>query len=53
MTKGKIISWIKYEGDVLFKDEFVIVIESDKADMDVETFYDGILAVIIVGKEKI
>lgn len=48
MTEGKIVSWIKSEGDVLSKGESVVVVESDKADMDVETFYDGILAAIVV-----
>ncbi|KAK1308116.1 hypothetical protein QJS10_CPA09g00359 [Acorus calamus] len=36
------------EGDRLSKGESVVVVESDKADMDVETFYDGILAAIVV-----
>lgn len=50
MTEGKIVSWIKSEGDVLSKGESVVVVESDKADMDVETFYDGILAAIVVAE---
>ncbi|GMJ04743.1 PLASTID E2 SUBUNIT OF PYRUVATE DECARBOXYLASE [Hibiscus trionum] len=50
MTEGKIVSWVKSEGDVLSKGESVVVVESDKADMDVETFYDGILAAIVVGE---
>ncbi|XP_045807453.1 dihydrolipoyllysine-residue acetyltransferase component 4 of pyruvate dehydrogenase complex, chloroplastic [Trifolium pratense] len=48
MTEGKIVSWIKSEGDTLSKGDSVVVVESDKADMDVETFYDGILAAIVV-----
>lgn len=48
MTEGKIVSWVKSEGDKLNKGESVVVVESDKADMDVETFYDGYLAKIIV-----
>ncbi|XVF43030.1 hypothetical protein PTKIN_Ptkin02bG0007800 [Pterospermum kingtungense] len=50
MTEGKIVSWIKSEGDKLSKGESVVVVESDKADMDVETFYDGILVSIVVGE---
>lgn len=50
MTEGKIVSWVKSEGDVLSKGESVVVVESDKADMDVETFYDGILAAIVVAE---
>lgn len=48
MTEGKIVSWVKSEGDKLSKGESVVVVESDKADMDVESFYDGYLAAIIV-----
>ncbi|CAH9126321.1 unnamed protein product [Cuscuta epithymum] len=48
MTEGKIVSWIKSEGEKLSKGESVVVVESDKADMDVECFYDGYLASIIV-----
>uniref|UniRef100_A0A2P2Q582 Dihydrolipoamide acetyltransferase component of pyruvate dehydrogenase complex n=1 Tax=Rhizophora mucronata TaxID=61149 RepID=A0A2P2Q582_RHIMU len=48
MTEGKIVSWVKSEGDQLSKGESVVVVESDKADMDVETFYDGYLAAIMV-----
>lgn len=50
MTEGKIVSWVKSEGDRLSKGESVVVVESDKADMDVETFYDGILAAIVVSE---
>lgn len=48
MTEGKVVSWVKSEGDKLAKGESVVVVESDKADMDVETFYDGYLAAIMV-----
>ncbi|KAG6390305.1 hypothetical protein SASPL_148037 [Salvia splendens] len=48
MTEGKIVSWVKSEGDKLAKGESVVVVESDKADMDVESFYDGYLAAIVV-----
>jgi pyruvate dehydrogenase E2 component (dihydrolipoamide acetyltransferase) len=48
MTEGKIVSWTKSAGDKIAKGETVVVVESDKADMDVETFYDGYLAIIIV-----
>lgn len=48
MTEGKIVSWVKSPGDRVEKGETVVVVESDKADMDVETFYSGYLATIIV-----
>ncbi|MFB2896471.1 dihydrolipoamide acetyltransferase family protein [Aerosakkonemataceae cyanobacterium BLCC-F50] len=48
MTEGKIVSWVKSAGDKIEKGETVVVVESDKADMDVESFYGGYLATIIV-----
>jgi pyruvate dehydrogenase E2 component (dihydrolipoamide acetyltransferase) len=48
MTEGKIVSWTKAAGDKVAKGETVLVVESDKADMDVESFYEGYLATIIV-----
>jgi pyruvate dehydrogenase E2 component (dihydrolipoamide acetyltransferase) len=48
MTEGKIVSWQKSPGEKVEKGEIVVVVESDKADMDVETFYGGFIATIIV-----
>ncbi len=48
MTEGKIVSWVKSQGDKVEKGETVVVVESDKADMDVESFYEGYLGAIIV-----
>lgn len=48
MTEGKIVSWQKSPGDKVEKGEIVVVVESDKADMDVETFYSGYIATIVV-----
>lgn len=48
MTEGKIVSWVKSPGDKVEKGETVVVVESDKADMDVESFYTGYLATILV-----
>ncbi|CAN6357837.1 unnamed protein product [Urochloa humidicola] len=48
MTEGKIVSWNAAEGDRVAKGDPVVVVESDKADMDVETFHDGFLAAVLV-----
>jgi pyruvate dehydrogenase E2 component (dihydrolipoamide acetyltransferase) len=48
MTEGKIVSWLKSTGDKIEKGETVLVVESDKADMDVESFNEGYLAAILV-----
>jgi len=50
MTEGKIVSWLKSEGDEVRAGEAIMVVESDKADMDVEAFEDGFLAKIVVGE---
>jgi pyruvate dehydrogenase E2 component (dihydrolipoamide acetyltransferase) len=47
MTEGKITSWTKAPGDKVEKGETVLIVESDKADMDVESFYEGYLAIIV------
>lgn len=47
MTEGKIVSWVKAPGDKIEKGETVVIVESDKADMDVESFYEGYLATIV------
>mmetsp|Transcript_8689 Transcript_8689/g.18786 ORF Transcript_8689/g.18786 Transcript_8689/m.18786 type:complete len:636 (+) Transcript_8689:162-2069(+) len=48
MKEGKIVSWLKSEGDEIEAGEAIMVVESDKADMDVEAFEDGFLAKIVV-----
>lgn len=50
MTEGKIVSWLKSEGDKITKGEPLVVVESDKADMDVESFNEGYLGKIVVGE---
>ena len=47
MKEGKVVSWLKAEGDPISSGEAIMVVESDKADMDVEAFEDGFLAAII------
>jgi pyruvate dehydrogenase E2 component (dihydrolipoamide acetyltransferase) len=53
MTEGKIVSWVKSPGDKVEKGETVVVVESDKADMDVESFYEGYLATIVVPADEV
>ena len=47
MKEGKVVSWLKGEGDSVEAGEAIMVVESDKADMDVEAFEDGFIAAII------
>jgi pyruvate dehydrogenase E2 component (dihydrolipoamide acetyltransferase) len=41
---GKLISWLKKEGDVVVKGEPLLEIETDKAVMEIESPADGVLA---------
>ena len=50
MKEGKVVSWLKAEGDSISAGEAIMVVESDKADMDVEAFEDGFLAAILTAE---
>ncbi|MBD3228673.1 MAG: dihydrolipoyl dehydrogenase [Candidatus Lokiarchaeota archaeon] len=52
MTKGKVIKWLKDEGNGIKKREPILKIETDKVTLDVESPIDGYLRKILV-KEKI
>ena len=47
MKEGRVVTWLKAEGDEIEAGEAIMVVESDKADMDVEAFEDGFLAKIL------
>ncbi len=48
MTEGKIVEWLKQPGEKVARGESVLVVESDKADMDVESFQEGFLAAVLM-----
>ena len=48
MTEGKIVEWLKQPGEKVARGESVLVVESDKADMDVESFQEGYLAAVLM-----
>ena len=48
MTEGKISQWLMNEGDKVESGDMVLVVESDKADMDVESYEEGFIAKILV-----
>ncbi len=48
MTEGKIVEWLKKPGERVERGETVLVVESDKADMDVEAFEEGFLAAVLM-----
>ncbi|MDQ6961989.1 MAG: dihydrolipoyl dehydrogenase [Mariprofundaceae bacterium] len=47
MTEGKIVRWLKKEGDELLSGDIMVEIETDKATMEVEVIDEGILHRII------
>ena len=52
MTEGVVADWLKKVGDEVSSGEILAEIESDKATMEFESFYDGVLLHIGVDKGK-
>jgi len=48
MTEGKIVKWLKKEGDSISSGEAIAEVETDKSNLEVEAFDDGVLLKIIV-----
>jgi pyruvate dehydrogenase E2 component (dihydrolipoamide acetyltransferase) len=48
MDRGTVARWMKQTGDPVKRGEVLLEIETDKANMDLESYADGILARIIV-----
>jgi pyruvate dehydrogenase E2 component (dihydrolipoamide acetyltransferase) len=49
MEAGKVIEWLVKPGDEVHRGDIVAVVDTDKADVDVEIFEDGIVEEILVG----
>src|SRR5437016_3878586 len=52
MESGTIARWHKQEGDRIDKGDIIAEIETDKANMEMESFASGVLAKILVGEEQ-
>ena len=52
MEKGKIIEWLKHEGDPIAKGEPLVVIETDKVITEVESPADVVVLRIVVPSEE-
>ena len=50
MEEGTIVKWHKKEGDAVAKGDILFEIETDKANLEVESFFEGTLIKVIVGE---
>lgn len=49
MEEGKILRWLKKEGDRVEGGDIIAEIQTDKADIEMEAFGSGILRKILIG----
>lgn len=52
MTEGKILRWLKQEGDAITKGEPIAEIQTDKVNIEIEAFASGVLAKILHGADE-
>ena len=50
MEEGRVLQWLKAEGDVIEMGDAVVEIETDKATMEVEAMGSGVLRKVLVGE---
>ena len=50
MEEGAIVKWLKREGDAVAKGDILFEIETDKANLEVESFFEGTLIKVVVGE---
>src|ERR1051325_6763841 len=43
MTVGTLVKWLKKEGDAVKSGDILAEVETDKATMELESFFDGVL----------
>lgn len=48
MTAGKVVKWLKQPGESIKRGDIIAIVETDKANVDVESFIDGVLEKILV-----
>ena len=53
MTEGTVVTWLKKPGDPVKKGDVVLRIETDKAEMDVESEHTGTLLRIVVDEGSV
>jgi pyruvate dehydrogenase E2 component (dihydrolipoyllysine-residue acetyltransferase) len=53
MTEGKVLKWVKHEGDAVANGDTIVEIETDKVDMEVESMGEGTLRKILVNEGEV
>jgi pyruvate dehydrogenase E2 component (dihydrolipoamide acetyltransferase) len=53
MTEGKVLKWLKKEGDAISTGDTVVEIETDKVNMEVEAMGSGVLRKILVATDEV
>jgi len=48
MEEGRIVAWLKKEGDTVVEGEIIMEVETDKATMEVESTESGVVRKILV-----
>jgi pyruvate dehydrogenase E2 component (dihydrolipoamide acetyltransferase) len=48
MTVGTLVKWLKKEGDAVKTGDVLAEVETDKATMELESFFDGVLVAVFV-----
>ncbi len=48
MDEGTITEWLVHPGDIVHRGDIVAVVDTDKADVDVEIFEDGVIQELLV-----
>lgn len=52
MTEGKIVKWLKKQGDKVSSGDAVAEVETDKSNLEIEAYDNGTLAEIVVGENQ-
>ena len=53
MTEGKVLKWMKREGDKVANGDTILEIETDKVDMEVDSMGEGTLRKILVKEGEV
>lgn len=52
MSSGKILTWHKREGDTIARGDILAEVETDKANLEIESFHKGVLLKILTPAEQ-